>query len=112
MAKWIKWVSKQVEMWDEWMKERPPVIQEMIFKFNLRPDNLYKIKSTGQVVMLHSLSEDSTVTVNILADYNTSKFMMGFDRQVFGIDPADLEECDLPEGKEIVDGEPFLSAQE
>ena len=44
----------------------------------------------GDTVLIGS--EDGTLTVNITGEYN----FVTFDRQVFGIKPEDLEECDLP----------------
>ena len=46
------------------------------------------------------------MTVNITGDFN----LITFSRQVFGIDPADLEECALPTDDEVV-GE-FLTPAE
>lgn len=82
--------------WQAWVKTRPEVIQAMCAK--LPPDRLYRIKSTGQRVTLHSYSEDGTVTVDITGQYN----MLTFARQVFGIRSDDLEECDLPGSDEPV----------
>ena len=50
------------------------------------------MKSTGHRVTMYSYSENGTVTVNVTGDYN----VVVFERQVFGISPDDLEECDLP----------------
>lgn len=78
------------EAWGEWVASRPPIVKAVCEK--LPPDRLYRMKSTGSRVTLYSYSEDGTVTVDITGQYNAH--MM--DRQVFGIDPNDLEECDLP----------------
>jgi len=79
------------ESWDEWVKTRPPEIQELCKK--LPPDRLYKMKDSGHRVTLHSYSEDGTVTVNVTGEYNA----LTFERQVFGVNPDDLQECDLPD---------------
>lgn len=76
--------------WKEWVTTRPPVIQKMCER--LRPNVLYRLKTTGQRVTVYSLNENGTVTVNITGEYN----LIDFDRQVFGINPDDLEECDIP----------------
>ena len=76
--------------WDAWVASRPPVIQELCAL--LPPDNLYKMKSTGRRVTIVSYAEDRTVTVAVTGDYN----LVALERQVFGINPDDLEECDLP----------------
>jgi hypothetical protein len=75
---------------DAWVATRPPVIQRLCKR--LPPDRLYLIKSTGQRVTVYSWSENGTVTVDITGRYN----LITFDRQVFGVDPDDLEECDFP----------------
>lgn len=81
---------------DAWVAARPECIQTMCRK--LPPDRLYKMKSTGHRVTLHSYSEDGTVTVDITGQYNC----IVMDRQVFGIDADDLEECDLPDSNEVI----------
>ena len=76
--------------WDAWVASRPPVIQELCAL--LPPDNLYKMKSTGRRVTIVSYAENRTITVAVTGDYN----LVALERQVFGINPDDLEECDLP----------------
>jgi hypothetical protein len=100
MAKWLIWEEEQKKGWYEWITGRPQVIQDIAEKYNLVGDELYRLKTTGQRVMLHSLSEDGTITVTILRKYNLDVRPFDFDKRVFGINPADLEPCDLPEGVE------------
>lgn len=82
--------------WDAWVESRPPVIQELCAL--LPPDNLYKMRSTGLRVTIVSYSESRTVTVAVTGDYN----LVALERQVFGINPNDLEECDLPGDDEML----------
>ncbi len=77
--------------WYDWVKTRPPEIQELCRK--LPPDRLYKMESTGNFVTIESYSESGNVSVGVFKKYNPFIF---FDRQVFGVDPDDLHECDLP----------------
>jgi hypothetical protein len=95
MAKVIEWSNEQKKAWDEWVASRPPIIQEMCRRFP--PCNLYRLKTTGSRVTLYSYSENGTLTVNVTGEYNA----VMFNRQVFGIKPDDLEECDLPSAEEI-----------
>jgi hypothetical protein len=44
-----------------------------------------------------SYFEDGTVKVSITGEYNK----LVFDREVFGIKPEDLEECELPNDNEL-----------
>ena len=50
------------------------------------------MKSTGQRVVLYSIFEDGTISVLITGKFNLTLH----DAKVFGIDPDDLEPCDLP----------------
>lgn len=50
------------------------------------------MKSTGHRVVPYSYCEDGTVTVSVLGTFNKTMF----ERNVFGVSPEDLEECDLP----------------
>ena len=101
MAKIIIWSEDQKKQWAVWLERRPQVVKDVINKYNLCPDTLYRLKPTGQKVTLYSVSEDGTVTVTVTEELNRD-IMLPFggllDSRVFGIDPADLEECDLPEG--------------
>lgn len=104
MAVWINWTNKQKDLWKEWVESRPQVIQDMVKKYDLYFPKLYLLKTTGQKVTLYSFSENGTVTVNITSKFNKGIQQLGalFDRRVFGINPADLEECDWD--GEVVDG--------
>lgn len=74
----------------EWLAERPEVVKQLAAQF--RPDRLYLLKTTGHRVTIAGYNEGNTLIVNVTGEFN--KIM--FDRQVFGIPPEDLEECDLP----------------
>jgi hypothetical protein len=56
------------------------------------PTKLYLLKTSGHRVTIESYQSDGTVTVAVTGQYNR----VAFDRNVFGINPEDLEECDLP----------------
>ena len=75
---------------DAWVATRPEIVQSLCKR--LPPDRLYLLKSSNHRVTLYSYSEDGTVTVCVTGDYNA----VAFERRVFGIDPDDLVECDLP----------------
>jgi hypothetical protein len=81
--------------WNDWVATRPPEVQELCRR--LPPDRLYRMKSTGQRVTLLSYSENGTVRVSVSGDYN----FVTFERQVFGVNADDLEECDLPGPSEL-----------
>jgi len=82
--------------WDEWVATRPECVQLLAKK--LPPNRLYRLSPSGSRVTLLSYSEDNTVTVAITGQFNA----LIFDRQVFGISPDDLKECDLPGSDEVL----------
>lgn len=77
---------------DAWVESRPEVIRKMIQA--LPPDRLYRLWENGSRCTIYSYEEDGTVTVEVTGQFNENVFI---DRKVFGIDPEDLTECDLPE---------------
>jgi hypothetical protein len=81
-------------VWRAWLDERPAAIKTMAQRHP--PDRLYRMRSTGCRVTLHSYSEDGTVTVFVGGQFN----LVVFERRVFGVSPDDLEECDLPDETE------------
>ena len=56
------------------------------------PWELFRLKNTGQRVVVAGFNEDGTVTVDVRPDFN----LMLFGVSVFGINPDDLEPCDIP----------------
>lgn len=80
--------------WKKWLKGRPSHVRAVAERFE--PWKLYRMKSTGQRVTVYSFGEGEdktvTLTVTITGEFN----LIHFARNVFGIDPNDLEECDLP----------------
>ena len=98
MAQFTEPMSEQKAGWSQWVAERPENVREIAERFD--PWTLYRMKDTNQRVTLYSFGEQPdggvTLTVNITGEFN----LISFDRQVFGVDPNDLEECDLPVGGE------------
>ncbi len=94
MAHWMEPTDEAKQSWSDWVASRPDSVRKVAERLN--PWTLYKLKSTGQRVTVYSFSEDGTVTVNVTGEFN----LITFDRQVFGISPNDLEECDLPSSNE------------
>lgn len=83
--------AKLDDEWNEWIKERPTIVWEMCKSHP--PNKLYYYARTEHIVTIHGYSEDGTMIVNITGEYN----LVTFDRQVFGIKPEELVECDFPE---------------
>ena len=100
MARVFEPTAEQEAAWADWVSQRPENVRRVAERF--APWTLCRLKSTGQRVTLQSFSEeeDGTVTVTVVvgADFN----MVFMERAVFGIDPDDLEECELPADQEAV----------
>ena len=96
MAKIMEWDEQEKQEWEEWVKSRPEVIQNLAKRFP--PYNLYRLKTSGHRVVIYSYSEDETLTVKVSGEFN----LITFERQVFGIKPENLEECDIPSPDEKV----------
>lgn len=93
--RYTKPTEAQQRAWRDWVAERPESIRKVAERFD--PWTLYRLGSTGQRVYVLSFSEpgeDGKVTcrVGVSGEFN----LVTFERDVFGIDPDDLEECDLP----------------
>lgn len=80
--------------WGEFVESRPPHVREVARRFF--PWELYLLKTSNHRVELIGFSEEKdgkvTVMVAVLGRWNR----VAFERRVFGIDPNDLEPCDLP----------------
>lgn len=83
--------------WQTWVAERPDSVRGLIERRGFEPWKLYRMKSTGHRVSIAAFDEeeDGTITmrVNVTGKFN----FVHFERCVFGINPEDLEECDLPD---------------
>jgi hypothetical protein len=92
MARYCEPTPEQEARWREWVTERPDAIREVAARFD--PWSLYRMKSTGHRVTVYSYShsEPITLTVHVSGEFNR----IDFERMVFGIDPDDLEPCELP----------------
>jgi hypothetical protein len=100
MARIVEPTAEQWAAWTAWVAERPEAVRLVAERFD--PWSLYRMKSTGHRVTIHSFGEQkgpTTLTVDIAGKFNA----VVFERQVFGIDPNGLEPCDLP-GPEVPTG--------
>lgn len=82
--------------WKAWVRKLPKAARAAAERFD--PWTLYRLKTTGDRVTVCSFADDATVTVIVSGRWN----LVLFDRQVFGIQPDELEECDLPGPDEMV----------
>jgi hypothetical protein len=96
MARWMQPTAEQEEALAAWIETRPEIVRNILRRLDFF--ELFRLKTTGQRVTLHSVHEDGTVTVCITGQHN----LIMFDRKVFGIDPDDLEPCELPAPDELL----------
>lgn len=99
MARFEKPTARQERGYAKWGKSRPEPVRSMAERFE--PWSLYRLKSTGERVVVTSFLDDGTLTVVVSGRFNR----VIFERSVFGIDPDDLEPCDLPGPHEVVGSE-------
>jgi hypothetical protein len=93
--------SEDKENWDTWTRSRPDHVRRLIEERHLAPWKLYRMKSTGRCVILHSFDEefDGKITLKVIVSGRFN--LISFERTVFGVDPNDIEECDLPDKSKI-----------
>lgn len=80
----------------EWVESRPSVVQDLVRRYP--PNVLYRMKTSGNRGTIVAYAEDGTVRVRVRPEYN----LLDFPREVFGVHPSDLEECEPPAPDEIV----------
>lgn len=91
-AKWLIYSDKQVELWKEWVGDRPGEIQRTIASNDFRPDRVYRIKATGQFCKLQAFREDGTLIVGVWHKLDPKQILgIVADRAVTGLLPEDLE---------------------
>ena len=105
MARYVEPTEAELTEFAVWLADRPPVIQALAAR--LDPWSLFLLKTTGQRVAIVAYGEDGTVRVEVSACVNPGLL---FDRTVFGINPDDLEPCDIPD--DAGPHEPVLSTEE
>ena len=92
--RYVQPTPEQAQGWESWVAERPDNVREVARRFD--PWTLYRLKSSGHRVTVGAFDEEEdgrvTLRVNVSGEFN----FVTFERSVFGIDPNDLEECDLP----------------
>lgn len=99
MARIVEPTPEEKAGWDAWVASRPPAVRAIAERFD--PWTLYRIGS-GHRVFLDSIQEPRdgspcTLTVCVTGEFN----FVSFERRVFGIDPAELVECELPGPHEV-----------
>lgn len=94
MARIQEPTPEQEAAWKEWVAARPDNVRVVAERFD--PWSLYRMKSTGHRVTLASFGEGAdgavTLRVRVTGHFN----VVVFDREVFGVDPNDLESCEAP----------------
>lgn len=88
--------EEERQSWAEWVASRPDNIRTVAERFD--PWKLYRLKSSGHRCTIYSFNSDdrSDAPVSLSVDVTGEFNKIAFARRVFGIDPEDLEECELP----------------
>src|SRR5579862_6161244 len=93
MAHWFTPTEKEKTGYAKWVESRPAMVREVAARF--APWILYRMKSTGHRVLVKSFGEwEHGVSLTVVVDGRFNR--LAFERNVFGVEPDDLEECDLP----------------
>jgi len=102
MARWTTPTDEQVQAYADWADGRPEPVKTLAKRFD--PWSLYRLKhpddpeTLGHRVTIQAFCDDGTIIVDVTGQFN----LIGFGRRVFGIDPGDLTECELPAADEPV----------
>src|SRR5271166_392257 len=99
---WFEPTEEQKLQWKEYVRTRPDVVREVIEAHDFAPWKLYRLKSSGHRVTIYSFDEPKNGPVTMKVDVSGEYNVVTFSRRVFGIDPEDLVECELPEPGEPV----------
>jgi len=95
VGNWFNPTEAHMLEWGAWVAERPKIVQRVARKF--QPWKLYRLTTTNHNVTLavFDKEDDNSITmrVNVLAEFNNNLL---HERCVFGIDPDNLVECDVP----------------
>ena len=100
MSRVVEPTKARERAWKKWVASRPENVRKVAERFE--PWSLYRMKSTGHRVIIYGFSENNggpvTMTIVVSGKFN----LVAFERQVYGIDPDDLEPCDPPPPDEPV----------
>jgi hypothetical protein len=101
MANVTEPTQQMQDEWSSWVEERPACVREVARRF--APWKLYRMKDTGHRVLVSAFDESKSSGIVSCRVIVSGQFnAVSFERQVFGIDPNNLEECDLPSPSEPV----------
>lgn len=95
MANWFEPDKDVVEDFYKWLESRPQAVREVARRFP--PWELFRMQSTGHRVTVHGFSQhvdDGRIT--LMVDVTGRFNLVVMERRVFGVDPEDLEPCELP----------------
>lgn len=94
MARLFEPTNEEAAAWTAWVAVRPDNVRRVVERFE--PWSLYRMKSTGHRVTIHSFDEHLDGRVTLKVDVTGQFNRILHDRRVFGIDPDDLEPCAWP----------------
>lgn len=103
MARYHEPTPAQEARWREWVASRPDEVRAVAERFT--PWDLYRLKTTGQLVVVRGFAEpnapNEAVTLTVIAPQEFN--VVPADIMVLGIDPADMEPCELSSRDEVAE---------
>lgn len=100
MANWFEPTEENLASFKEWIATRPEHIRPVVARFP--PWGLFKMRDTGQRVTVYCVSEHKDGGISLVVDVTGQFNFLLMERRVFGIDPDNLEPCDLPKKDELI----------
>lgn len=93
MANVFEPTPEMIRDWNAWVRERSPAVRAVAER--IKPWKLYLLEK-GSRVVVYSIDEMPSGKVSLMVDILGQFNLCSFERRVFGVDPDDLTECDLP----------------
>jgi hypothetical protein len=92
MARYCEPSPKQLEGYREWCASRPPNVRVVAERFT--PWELFRLGQHRVIVRSFHEEPDGSVSLAVIVSGEFNRVVI--ERQVFGIDPAELTPCELP----------------
>lgn len=98
-CKWIAWTEEQCQVWEEFKLSLPSYLQELIQRYDLQLDYLYRIKETGQLAIIHAFYDNGTISLKIEKKFNPTMVFPGKVVHNYLPDDIELAVCELEREK-------------
>ena len=102
MARYREPSETEEQMWKGWVASRPPDVEAIASRFE--PFSVYRMKSTGQVVVPIGFTEPHEGPVTLLVQLAGEFNPQPGERPIENVDPDDLEPCEIPDPRTCAGG--------